>query len=73
MDIPGLSTLYAILKRHIEVKNDVLAQRKELAQSLLQNCPTWAKVLLSTFDTAVERMEARRAAGGGTRDHGAAG
>jgi len=57
MDILGLSTLYAILKRHIEVKNDILAQRKELAHDLLQNCQTWAQVLLSTFDTAVERWK----------------
>jgi hypothetical protein len=42
---------------HIEVKNDILAQRKELAQGLLQNCQTWARVLLSTFDTAVERWK----------------
>lgn len=64
MDIPGLSTLYAILKRHIEVKNDVLAQRKELAHNLLQNSQMWSQALLTTFDTAVNRWksEGRQAA-----------
>src|ERR1700727_2801878 len=57
MDIPGLSTLYAILKRHIEVKNDALAQRQELAHGLLENCQKWSEALLSTFDAAVKRWE----------------
>ena len=64
MDIPGLSTLYAILKRHIEIKNDVLSQRKELAQELVDNCEKWSDVLIKTFDSAVARwqVEGREAA-----------
>lgn len=64
MDIPGLSTLYAILKRDIERKNDILTQRKDLAEQLLKNCQAWAQVLLTTFDTAIERwrVEGREAA-----------
>ncbi len=57
MDIPGLSTLYAIHKRGIDRKNDVLQQRKELAKELLENCQTWSKVLLETFAAAVERWK----------------
>jgi hypothetical protein len=52
MDIPGLSTLYAILKRNIELKNDVVAQRKELAAELYQNCRKWTEILIETFDKA---------------------
>ncbi len=57
MDIPGLATLYAILKRHIDRENDVFAQRKKLADDLMANCHKWAAVLLETFATAVKRWE----------------
>src|SRR2546425_61132 len=57
MDIPGLSTLYSVLKRDIDRKNDVLAQRKDLAKELMENCRKWASVLLDTFDEAVRRWQ----------------
>jgi len=56
-EIPGLATLYAILKRNVDRQNDVLAQRKKLADELMNNCHTWAQVLLDTFDDAVDRWE----------------
>jgi hypothetical protein len=64
MDIPGLSTLYSIHKRQIDRRNDLLAQRKELADELTENCRAWARVLLDTFRKAVERWssEGRSAA-----------
>ena len=57
MDIPGLSTLYSILKRNIDRENDVLAQRKRLADELIENCRKWAGVLIDTFSHAVRRWE----------------
>ena len=45
MDIPGLSTLYSILKRHIEHGNDTLDRRKQLAEELRQNCQKWTVLL----------------------------
>jgi hypothetical protein len=64
MDIPGLSTLYAILKRNIDRENDLLSQRKELAAELAENCKKWSEVLIETFDEAVRRwqIEGRQAA-----------
>lgn len=64
MDIPGLSTLYSILKRQIDRENDLLAQRKKLADELMENCRNWAGILLETFRNAVRRWgtEGRAAA-----------
>lgn len=55
MDIPGLPTLYAILKRHIDRGNDILAQRKALADELMENCLSWSQILIDTFEKAVAR------------------
>jgi len=55
MDIPGLPTLYAILKRHIDRGNDILAQRKALADELMENCRSWSRILIDTFEEAVTR------------------
>ncbi len=57
LSIPGISTLYAILKRDIEHTNDVLAQRRALADELRDNCEQWAKLLIETFDRAIELWE----------------
>jgi len=64
MDIPGLPTLYAILKRHIDRGNDILAQRKALADELMENCRSWSRILIDTFEEAVTRWrnEGRHAA-----------
>lgn len=55
MDIPGLSTLYAILKRRIDRDNDVFAQRRHLADELMANCRQWSAVLLAVFREAAKR------------------
>jgi hypothetical protein len=55
MDIPGLSTGYAIYKRNIDRTNDALKQRQQLAAELLQNCKLWSGILISVFDDAVAR------------------
>jgi len=47
--IPGLSTLYAILKRNIERQNDILAQRKDLSRELYDNCVQWSRILQDVF------------------------
>ena len=57
ISIPGLGTLYSILKRDIDVRNDTLAGRKQLSKELYDNCRTWAQVLVDTFDEAVRRGE----------------
>ena len=64
MDIPGLSTLYAIFKRNIDRENDVFAQRSRLADELMANCRQWSSVLLAVFRDAVRRwaQEGRDAA-----------
>jgi len=49
-----IRALYDILKRNIDRSNDVLKQRKELASELMENCRSWASILLSTFDEAVD-------------------
>ena len=65
LEIPGLSTLYAIIRRKIDRENDIFSQRKNLADDLMNNCREWASVLLTTFDEAVQRWarEGRNAAG----------
>ena len=55
LTIPGLGTLYAILKRDIEVGNQRLEYRRTLAAELYQNCEDWSRLLVTTFDRAVER------------------
>jgi hypothetical protein len=64
MDIPGLSTLYAIHKRTIDRENDVLRQRKDLSLELKTNCHRWSELLVSTFRDASNRWatEGRHAA-----------
>lgn len=57
MEIPGLSTLYAILKRNIDRDNDVLRQRKDLALELKTNCHQWSEILVATFREASRRWE----------------
>jgi len=57
VDIPGLSTLYDILKRNIERDNNVLTQRRQLASELMENCRQWSGILIDTFQRAVERWE----------------
>ena len=55
ISIPGLSTLYAIFKRDIDVKNDRLEYRRELAKELYDNCREWSKLLLEYFDQALAK------------------
>jgi hypothetical protein len=64
MDIPGLGTLYSILKRDIDRKNDIFRQRQELSSELMANCRAWSEVLVTTFRGAVNRWttEGREAA-----------
>jgi hypothetical protein len=64
VDIPGLSTLYSILKRDIDRRNDIFRQRQELSSELMDNCRRWSEVLVSTFRGAVNRWtsEGREAA-----------
>ena len=57
MTIPGISTLYSILKRDIDRDNDIFNQRKKLSDELVENCRKWAEILIDTFDHAVERWE----------------
>ncbi len=57
IEIPGLSTLYGIHRRTIERQNDILAQRKQLATELRDNCRAWSAALLRTFDEAIRRWE----------------
>lgn len=57
MGIPGIDALYNILKRHIERGNDVLAQRKELAQELHDACRTWSRLLVEMIDDAVGKWQ----------------
>ena len=57
LKIPNLNTLYAIIKRDIDNKNDRLEYRKELAKELKDNCQEWARVLVETFNNAIERWE----------------
>jgi AraC-like DNA-binding protein len=57
INIPGLDTLYEILKRHIEVGNDNLEARKKLAADLYDSCHKWSRILIDTFNQAVGRWE----------------
>lgn len=57
MDIPGLSSLLAIHHRHIAVANASLAQRKQFALELAENCRQWVNVLIEAFNRAAERWE----------------
>ncbi len=56
MNIPGISTLYEILKRDIERKNDVLSQRKKLSAELRENAHRWTNLLADTFSKASSRI-----------------
>ena len=57
MEIPGISTLSTILKRPIEVRSDTLAQRRELAAELQENCQKLATSLKNTFRIAKQVNE----------------
>ena len=55
--IPGISALYAILKRHIDRGNDVLSQRKDLANELRENCLKWTALLEETFLQVEQKVD----------------
>lgn len=57
MEMPGISTLSTILKRPIELRNDTLAQRRELAAELQDNCQKLATSLKNTFRIAKQVNE----------------
>ena len=57
MEIPGISTLSTILKRPIEVRSDTLAQRRELAAELQENCQKLAIFLKNAFRIAKQVKE----------------
>ena len=57
MEIPGISTLSTILKRPIELRNDALAQRRELAAELQENCQKLAIFLKNAFRIAKQVNE----------------
>jgi hypothetical protein len=57
MEISGISTLSTILKRPIELRSDTLAQRRELAAELQENCQKLAVLLKSTFRIASQVSE----------------
>ncbi|CAG9932024.1 hypothetical protein [Candidatus Nitrotoga arctica] len=57
MEIPGISTLSTILKRPIELRNDALAQRRELAAELQENCQKLALFLKNAFRIAKQVNE----------------
>ncbi|MEO6422839.1 MAG: hypothetical protein ABIR84_09225 [Candidatus Nitrotoga sp.] len=49
MEVSGISTLSAILKRPTEPRSDALAQRRELAAELQENCQKLAISLKKAF------------------------
>lgn len=57
MEIPGISTLSTILKRPIELRSDTLAQRRELAAELQENCQKLAIFLKNAFRIAKQVKE----------------
>ena len=57
MEIPGISTLSTILKRPIEARSDALAQRRELAAELQENCQKLAILLKNAFRIAKQVNE----------------
>ena len=57
MEIPGISTLSTILKRPIELRSDALAQRRELAAELQENCQKLAIFLKNAFRMAKQVNE----------------
>jgi hypothetical protein len=57
MEISGISTLSTILKRPIELRSDALAQRRELAAELQENCQKLAILLKNTFRIARQANE----------------
>lgn len=57
MEMPGISTLSTILKRPIELRNDTLAQRRELAAELQEICQKLATSLKNTFRIAKQMNE----------------
>ena len=57
METPGLSTLNTFLKRPIELRSDILAQRRELAAELQENCQKLAIFLKNTFRSAPKIKE----------------
>jgi len=59
VSIPGISALYAILKRNIDRDNDVLNQRKNLASQLKDNCYKWVEILEQVFSNAEKMVDNR--------------
>ena len=57
MEITGISTLSTILKRPLEVRSDTLAQRRELAAELQENCQKLAIFLKNAFRIAKQVKE----------------
>ena len=57
MEISGISTLSTILKRPIELRSDALAQRREMAAELQENCQKLATSLKNTFRIAKQVNE----------------
>lgn len=57
METTGISTLSTILKRPIELRNDALAQRRELAAELQENCQKLVIFLKNTFRIAKQMNE----------------
>lgn len=57
MEIPGISTLSTILKRPIELRSDALAQRRELAAELQENCQKLAIFFKNAFRIAKQVNE----------------
>lgn len=57
MEISGISTLSTILKRPIELRSDALAQRREMAAELQENCQKLTTSLKNTFRIAIQVNE----------------
>jgi len=57
MEIAGISTLSTILKRPIELRSDALAQRREMAAELQENCQKLAIFLKNAFRIAKQVNE----------------
>jgi hypothetical protein len=66
MPLPGINTLYSILRRDIELSNNHLEQRVKLASDLHANAQKWIEVLMTTFNEAIaaqksgDNQEARK-------------
>jgi hypothetical protein len=52
--IPGLNAIYAIFNRSLDRENKILTNRQVLAKEVADNIDLWAKLLNSTFKTAIK-------------------